>query len=48
MPNIALYTALVEFPCPNKIDCFVHTDRDRDIERDRVIESIFTINVLDI
>jgi len=24
-----LYTTWVEFPCPNKIDCFVHNDGDR-------------------
>jgi len=35
-----LNTALLEFPCPNKIDRFVHNDRDRKTE------SIFTISVL--
>ncbi len=25
----SVYTVLVEFPCPNKIDCFVHNDGDR-------------------
>jgi len=30
--GVILYTALVEFPYPNKIDCFVHTDRDRKTE----------------
>jgi len=27
-----LYTAWVKFPCPNKIDHFIHNDRDRKSE----------------
>ncbi len=27
-----LYTALVEFPCPSKIDHFIHIDGDRKTE----------------
>ncbi len=29
---MSVYTALVEFPRPNKIDCFVHNDGDRETE----------------
>jgi len=28
----SFYTAPVEFPCPNKIDRFVHNEGDRKIE----------------